>query len=136
MASKIAVASEDGVRIAMHFGRTPYFAIFTVEDGEIKDRELRSNTFTPHVQNGGHEKGSHDHSHGSKGHSCGSQIVDGLSDCQAVVCGGAGRRIVDMLTEAGIKMVLTHLSGVDDTISAYLRGELKNSVEPCAGHDH
>ena len=45
---KIAVATEDGNSISAHFGRSPYFAIYDIDDGEIINREMRENTFTGH----------------------------------------------------------------------------------------
>ena len=38
---KIAAITDDGVTISQHFGRAPYYLVYTVEDGEIVDRELR-----------------------------------------------------------------------------------------------
>jgi len=138
MPLKVAVASEDGNSIARHFGRTPYFAVFTIENDEIVEKELRSNTFTPHTQNS-QKGGQHNHAEGGGhggGHRCGSQVIDGLSDCQAVICGGAGMRIVDALKNANIQMIITHYNGVEDSIKAYLAGGLQSSMEPCQGHDH
>lgn len=138
METKIAVASEDGNYISAHFGRTPYFVVFTIDGDRIVNRELRDNRFTPHMQNnrnGAHHAEEHE-SHHQEGHRCGSSAVDGLSDCQAVICGGAGKRIVDHLNSAGIEMVLTRYSSVMETIDAFMNGELTSSVEPCSGHSH
>src|SRR4030065_71206 len=39
---KIAAVSEDGVTVAQHFGRAPYYVVVTVEEGRVVDRETRT----------------------------------------------------------------------------------------------
>jgi predicted Fe-Mo cluster-binding NifX family protein len=48
---KIAVATEDGRVISSHFGRSPYFAIYQIEDGKIIHKEMRKNNFTVQFRN-------------------------------------------------------------------------------------
>ena len=38
---KVAVITADGQTISQHFGRAPYYAVFTVEEGQIAAKELR-----------------------------------------------------------------------------------------------
>ena len=38
---KIAVITDDGKTISQHFGRAPYYMVFSVEDGKISGREMR-----------------------------------------------------------------------------------------------
>jgi len=38
---KIAAITDDGVTISQHFGRAPYYAVLTVEEGRVVRRELR-----------------------------------------------------------------------------------------------
>lgn len=129
VSQKIAVTSEDGKQICSHFGRTPYFVIFTVKDGEVVDRELRQNTFTTHARgtHGAGEPGGHRQG----GHSCGSGIVEGLSDCQVLICGGIGQGAIHILQNAGMKIISTSDTSVDQSLKAYLDGQLNQEAEPC-----
>jgi predicted Fe-Mo cluster-binding NifX family protein len=42
---KIAVASEDGVNISHHFGRSRCFLVFEIQDQQVIGRSLRDNSF-------------------------------------------------------------------------------------------
>lgn len=48
---KIAIVTEDGRTISQHFGRAPYYAVLTVEDGIVTGRELRPKS-APHLAGG------------------------------------------------------------------------------------
>ncbi|NIW78533.1 MAG: hypothetical protein GWN16_03325 [Calditrichae bacterium] len=41
MIIKIAVDTNNGKTISAHFGRSPYFAIFQIDDGEIINPDCR-----------------------------------------------------------------------------------------------
>ena len=52
--TKIAFASEENIgldsRLSHHFGRCPYYVFVEIEDGEIKNVEVKENPyFTSHV---------------------------------------------------------------------------------------
>ena len=82
---KIAIASDDNIKIASHLGRTNGFVIVNLEDGKVKDREYRINNFTSHrrgLQGHGHEPGSH------------RPILAAPKDCQVIISHGMGKRIV------------------------------------------
>ena len=119
---KIAVASDDGKTISVHFGRTRGFVIFEIEDGEIKSREYIPNTFTGHAR-GLHEIGLHYH-YGSH-----ADIIENLKDCKAVISHGMGRRLYEDLTSAGIEVYVTDETDVDKAIELYLKGQLRNVSE-------
>jgi predicted Fe-Mo cluster-binding NifX family protein len=38
---KIAVVTEDEVTISQHFGRAPYYMVYTVEGGKVTEKERR-----------------------------------------------------------------------------------------------
>ncbi|HEB83884.1 MAG TPA: iron-molybdenum cofactor biosynthesis protein [Bacteroidetes bacterium] len=128
MKTRIAIATEDGTRLAQHFGRTPYFAVYTVENGGILHRELRENNFSPHMM-GMRGAGL---GHGPGGH---GRILAALRDCDLVVSRGMGRRVYNDLRAAGIEMVITDSETVDEVIRAYLDGVLVDTGE-CCNHSH
>ena len=60
---KVAVATEDGKLISAHFGRSPYFAIYEIENGNVVKKDMRQNTFTGHFRGAKH----HGHSQHERG---------------------------------------------------------------------
>jgi predicted Fe-Mo cluster-binding NifX family protein len=134
---KIAVASEDGVRISGHFGRSRSFIVFEVEDQQIKSREVRENRFTAHAlgqchgEQGRHGNG-HEHAHGH------SAIVEALSGCQAVLCYGMGWRAAEALQAGGIQpLILEKECTPEEAVLYFLRGELKTTEQNfCRCHEH
>ncbi|MFH0884028.1 MAG: NifB/NifX family molybdenum-iron cluster-binding protein [bacterium] len=129
VSQKVAVTSEDGKQVGSHFGKTPYFVVFTVKDGEVVNRELRQNTFTTHAR--GTHGADEQRGHGQGGHSCGSGIVKGLSDCQTLICGGIGQGAIHTLQNAGMQIISTKYLSVDQSLKAYLDGQLNQEAEPC-----
>lgn len=123
---KIGIASDDRKNIAQHFGRTLGFVIAEIEDDKVTSEEYRSNTFSMHMQQGGHEHGEHGHSH--------TAIVEALSDCDLVLCRGMGRRIYDDLRMANIQSVITDQITVDGAIKAFIEGNLKDNPEKGCEH--
>jgi predicted Fe-Mo cluster-binding NifX family protein len=126
---KIAVATEDGKTISEHFGRSPYFAVFEVENGAITNQSMRRNTFTRHFR-GEHERhtqGEHHHS-GEDAHAHDS-LAEGLGDCRAVISHGMGRRAWEDLRARGIEMIVTDETEVQRAVDLYLAGNLRNNVE-------
>lgn len=97
---RIAVASDDEVSIAGHFGRCAGFLIFEVEKENVMKVDYRVNSFGHH-QHGSHEHG-HDQNHSDEHHSH-DGFISALADCQAVICRGMGRRAVADLATKGIK---------------------------------
>ena len=125
---KIAVATEDGKTISAHFGRSPYFALYNIEDGEITDKEMRRNTFTGHFRGGQeHGHGGHGDSHGDhEGH---QTVAEALQDCKAVISHGMGRRAWEDLRASGIEMIVTDETEAESAVRMYLAGELKDRTD-------
>ena len=127
---RIAVATDDGASISMHFGRSAGFIIFDIDDGIAKRLEQRENISTPHAQGmcgHGHETGGH-HSH--------EAIADALKDCQAVICHGMGQRAFVDLEAKGIKAIIVSEDLTADAAAGqYAQGGLDASGgSPCCGH--
>ncbi|NLI16833.1 MAG: iron-molybdenum cofactor biosynthesis protein [candidate division Zixibacteria bacterium] len=96
---RIAVASDDGVSIAEHFGRCAGFIIYEYENDDIKEIENRPNTREHHHEQ--HDCANHENSHGATNHSHESFLA-ALGDCQIVICRGMGRRAINDLQAKGI----------------------------------
>jgi predicted Fe-Mo cluster-binding NifX family protein len=126
---KIAVATEQGKIISDHFGRSPYFAIFEIENGNIINQSMRQNTFTGHFR-GHHEGHQHvEHQHGTGGTHGHDSAAEGLGDCNVVISHGMGRRAWEDLRARGIEMIVTDETEVEKAVHMYLAGKLRDNVD-------
>jgi predicted Fe-Mo cluster-binding NifX family protein len=131
---RIAVASDDGVSIAGHFGRCAGFEIFDVTENQAKRIENRPNANSHHhEQHGQDECDEHGHHGGVHNH---ESFLSALQDCQAVICRGMGRRAVADLAAKGIKPIIT-LEDVTapEAVRLYALGQLTASGDSqCCSH--
>lgn len=111
---KIAVVTQDEVKISAHFGMAPNYRVFTIEAGKIVARETREK---PH-----HKKhpqhGSHDHKHHNH-----ANMLAPITDCQVLIAGGMGGPAFAKAQAAGLAVILT-AGEIEAAIQAYLNGEL------------
>ena len=128
---RIAVATENGKDISHHFGRSPYFAVFDVENGTIVGESMRENSFSRHFRKGKehrhHGEGEGHHGSGDPHHH--ASIIEGLKDCQVVISHGMGRSAWEGLRAAGKDMVVTDQTKVEEAVRLYLAGTLVNRIE-------
>ncbi len=117
---KIAIASDDEIKIAPHFGRTNGFVIVDLENGRITNREYKENDFTGHrrgLEGNNHQPGRHD------------PILTALKDCDIIISHGMGRRLFSDLKVSGIETYLTEEEYVARAINLYVDGSLDNNPE-------
>lgn len=112
---KIALPVENGV-LSGHFGHAPQFAFVDVEGNKPQGSELK----TPPP----HEPGV---------------LPKWIAEMGAthLICGGIGARAVDLLEEAGVK-VIAGVPSMDPTeaVEGYLKGSIKAANGPtCSGHE-
>ncbi len=133
---KIAVASDDEISIASHFGRCGGFIIFEKENDGVRKLEYRTNSFGHHQHgqhNHEHEEGQHQHGEGHHSH---DGFIGALSDCQVIICRGMGRRAVIDLAANGIKPAIISADiSAQEAAAMYARGQLDSSGESsCCSH--
>ncbi len=109
----IAVPSLSG-NVFQHFGKTPEFTLFTVEDGKIADKKIQPTMGNGHGALAGFLKEFH---------------VD------TAVCGGIGPGAVNALENMGIKVVSGAEGTTEEAVNAYLHGTLDND-SPVSCHHH
>ena len=112
---KVAVTCE-GNEVFQHFGRTPEFCVYTVEDGRVAGIEKMQ---AP-----------------AEGHGA---LVGFLKehDVNALICGGIGGGAVNRLREAGIAIYAGASGDVDQQVNSYLSGQLQASDgSGCGHHEH
>jgi predicted Fe-Mo cluster-binding NifX family protein len=128
---KIAVITEDGTTISQHFGRAPYYAVVTVEDGKVVSKEKRDKA-------GHHTFAAHREEHlapGERhGYDAGAQVrhasmLETITDCQVLLAGGMGWGAYDNLKSRGIEPVVTDVENIEEAVKLYLEGKLPNLME-------
>ncbi len=97
---KVAVASEDGVLISHHFGRSRCFLIFETEEKQIIGRSVRDNSFTAHARGQCQEGQPHEHHHG---HGAIIEALPGLPSGPLPRHGLAGGRGLEAKRHSGIR---------------------------------
>lgn len=112
---RIAVTCENN-EVFQHFGHTPEFAVFDIEDGKIKDMRIEST--------------------GGSGHGALAGLLSG-NNIDLLICGGIGGGAQMALAEAGIELIGGASGNVTDVVNAYLNGTLKvNAAYRCNHHSH
>ena len=131
---KIAVATNDNLKVAGHVGRCKAFLVFETEEKKILNKVIRINSFTNHGQHGHHH---HEHNHG-EGHGHGHHnLVEGLKDCEVLIFNHGGWRLINDLKANNIEPVLTDEPIAEEAVLKYLKGELViNEENVCQGHQH
>lgn len=127
---KIAAITEDGVTISQHFGRAPYYAVLTIENGGIVKREMCDKL--GHV----HFVGEEEHTDASGRHGFGptavdrhTQMVAAIADCQVLLCRGMGWGAHESMRQAGITPIVTDIGDIEAAVQAYLDGTIVDHKE-------
>lgn len=128
---KIACVTDDGQTISQHFGRAQYYAVLTVEDGQIVARELRNKLGHAHFAN---QEAAHAHSEGRSGmdpasHNRHLSMAEAIGDCEALVCRGMGYGAYQSMQQLGITPVVADVADVDAAALAYAAGRLIDHTE-------
>ena len=129
---KIAIITDDEKTISQHFGRANYYAVLTVENGQIIQREMREKLSHKHVANESHEHTSEsDQRHGfdPASQSLHGQMSQAITDCEALICGGMGAGAYESIRERGIRPIITDIEDIETAALAYASGIIANHVE-------
>ena len=128
---KVAAVTEDGTTISQHFGRAPYYLVVTVENGQIKDRELREKLGHAHFVNQPHPEEQPGQFHGmdSVSHNKHLQMAEAIADCEALLCRGMGMGAYESMKLVGIRPVVTDIVGIEEAVLAYVEGKIVDHVE-------
>lgn len=125
---RIAVVTDDGKTISQHFGRAPYYAVLTVEEGRITGQEMRDKLghaqFAAEEQAGPHREDPRGHGFGPDSHGRHMRMAQAIADCQVLLAGGMGWGAQESLRQAGIRVVMTDIRDIQAAVRAYLDGTL------------
>lgn len=131
---KIAVASNNQIKVSGHLGRAKSFLIYEVENSQIINKETRINTFTHHVQHDHHhEESHHGHIHGEGIHSH-AELIEGLKDCSHIIFQSGGWRVIEDLKLNNIIPILTDEEFADTAVEKFLKGTLLQKEETGCSH--
>jgi predicted Fe-Mo cluster-binding NifX family protein len=125
---KIAVVTDDGQTISAHFGRARAYAVLTVHDGVVVEREIRAKS-SPHTE---HPAGSDavDSSHdGPAAQARHDGMIAPIADCAYVIARGMGRGAYDRITASGILAVVTDILDPEAAALACADGRIENRVD-------
>jgi len=122
---KIAAITDDGLTISQHFGRASYYAILTVEKGQIVKREMRDKLGHAHFV-GGKERldASGRHGFGPGAEDRHGRMAAAIADCQVLLCRGMGWGAHESMKQAGITPIITDIGDIEAAVQAYLDGTL------------
>jgi predicted Fe-Mo cluster-binding NifX family protein len=122
---RIAAITDDGTNISRHFGRAPFYAVFTVENQQVVKREMRDKMGHQQFV---HEEGLLDEQ-GRHGFGPGSEqrhaaMAQAIKDCDVLLSGGMGWGAFESMKQAGIKTVVTDIVSIEEAVQAYLDGTI------------
>jgi predicted Fe-Mo cluster-binding NifX family protein len=129
---KVAIITDDGKTVCQHFGRANYYAVLTIEEGQIVQREMREKLSHRHFANEAHE---HAHEPGQRhgfdatSQSRHAQMSLTIADCEALICRGMGAGAYESMKERGIRPIVTDIQAIDEAALAYASGILVDHVE-------
>ncbi|UCC16726.1 MAG: DUF1847 domain-containing protein [Dehalococcoidales bacterium] len=130
----IAVITENGKTVSQHFGRAPYYLVYTVEEGKIVGQEKREkaghHTFSRHHEEQTLNAG---HGFGAMSQSRHAQMASVIRDCRVVIAGGMGKGAFESLKSYNIDPVITDVHEIVEAVERYLNGNLPNLMERLHG---
>ena len=125
---KIAFVTDDNVTISRHFGRAQYYAIYTLDNGEVTHTEQITKPMHHHQ----HHNQSNVEIHAESPTSDAQRHEDmfaPLEGCAAVLTRGMGHGAHRGLIEMDIKPIITDIATIEDALKAYLDGTLVDHPE-------
>lgn len=126
----IAIITENGKTVSQHFGRAPYYVVYTVDDGKIIGGEKRDKAghHTFGNQHEGHNYGE-GHGFGTHSQSKHAAMADSIRDCSVVIAGGMGRGAYESMKSYNIESIITDVESIDEAVERYIKGDLPNLME-------
>ena len=122
---RIAAITDDGANISRHFGRAPFYAVFTIENQEVVKKEMRDKMGHQqfvHEEGLVDEQGRHGFGPGSEDRH--AAMAQAIRDCDVLLSGGMGWGAFESMKQAGIKTVVTDMVSIEDAVQAYLDGTI------------
>jgi predicted Fe-Mo cluster-binding NifX family protein len=118
---RVAIATEDGKRIAHHFRAAPFFIVYKIKNGRLLSAETRVNIYasSPAAREGRAE--------------CWRVMEEILDDVCVVIVSGMGENAYVGLLRRDILPLLTEEEHAEQALDEYLHGNLKEHPELMQG---
>ena len=131
---KIACITDDGETISQHFGRARYYAVLTVEDGQIVDRQIVDKMGHTHFsgQESEEDHGAHGvavHGQDAASHEKHVSMAEAIRGCEALLCQGMGYGAYQSMEQVGIRPIVTDIRDIDEAVKAYITGRIVDHTE-------
>lgn len=114
---KISFPTNDRKTIAKRTGRCEEFAIYEIENTEIKNIEYLKNTHEHHDHGGSHGHHSHKKGEGEHSHKETMGILKGID---ILIVGRVGKHMKKGLSDNNIKYQLTKKPGIKEALEDYM----------------
>ncbi|KAA3647292.1 MAG: dinitrogenase iron-molybdenum cofactor biosynthesis protein [Chloroflexi bacterium] len=133
---KIAIVTDDGKTISVHFGRAAKYDICEVEDGKLVSEELidKLNFHGKHQHK--HDLVQIEHQDHEQGHGFGKEAEDKhqtmfspILDCDLLLARGMGMGAHRGLEQANIRPIITDISVIHTAVEAVITGEIVDHRE-------
>lgn len=112
---KLAVTYDQSTLVFQHFGHTPAFKIYTIENNEVISTEVVSTN--------------------GSGHGALAGLLAQLN-VNTLICGGIGAGAQNALTNAGIQFYAGVKGFADEAVDAWLHGRLLYRSQATCDHHH
>ncbi|WP_456408738.1 NifB/NifX family molybdenum-iron cluster-binding protein [Caldithrix abyssi] len=128
---KVAIVTNDGQFVSQHFGRSKYYKVYTIEDNQIINVEMRerggchhseSEKHSPHEP---HELKRH-HGYGPEAKAKHVTMIKKIADCDVLIAGGMGMGAYESFKAAGLQVILTDIVSTEEVITAFNEGKLED----------
>ncbi len=131
---KIAIVTNDGDFVSQHFGRSRYYAVYTIENNQVLGKELRDRTVGHYDPNRNRaQESSEQHLDAQGRHGYGGDAMDrhkamaaAISDCDVLIAGGMGSGAVEAFRSAGLQVILTDIPSVEVAATAFAEGKIRD----------
>lgn len=132
--TKIAFVSDDAKHIIGSFGSSKYFSVYTVENGDIINSEIREvykdvlENEVPSLisKNNGMGIGQISLNVVDKSKEKHRKIASSVSDCEYVVARRMCANALDSVDQLKLKAIITKNKDFDQTVNEILEGSIKN----------
>lgn len=98
--------------VGRHFGKSPEFACFIIDDGKVVSTEVHANPGRDKVNV--------------------PEMVVGFGATH-VIAYGIGSKAKAILSERGVAVISGAAGSIDTVLERFVKGELKSGDAPCAG---
>ena len=131
---KIAAVTDDGETISPHFGRATKYAVLTIEDGRVTERELRDKAGHRDFQHD--ESHHHEHHDDERGRGFGRHAGEkhrlmfaAIPDCDIVLARGMGQGAYQGLHQKAIQPIITDIAEIEAAVQAVIDDTIEDHTE-------